>query len=170
MKQHDRDGGGEPPRVVRSATVDLDALLVALVLDPATFSRNRFFGMYRSVEVQRVRRRAALVRALVRQLGRADAGGLPPEFELTYDDSGWAQISYRVPSLGLLRRTRLAPLELSLLRHALTRLGAWEGHENMENDDDRAQIDRALRRMAPLRSSTAPPPSDRSGDDAGTGT
>ncbi|KYF93391.1 hypothetical protein BE20_09455 [Sorangium cellulosum] len=52
---------GTPP-------IDLEALFVALVLAPSTFSRNRFYSLYADPEARRVRRRAALLRSIVRQL------------------------------------------------------------------------------------------------------
>ena len=48
--------------------VDLDALLCALILAPNTFSRNRFFQLFEQPKAARVRRRAARVRGIIRQL------------------------------------------------------------------------------------------------------
>ena len=48
--------------------VDLDALLAALILAPRTFSRNRFFTLFQNPEAAKIRRRAARVRGILRQL------------------------------------------------------------------------------------------------------
>ena len=48
--------------------VDLDALLAALILAPGTFSRNRFFWLFERPEAARIRRRAARIRSILRQL------------------------------------------------------------------------------------------------------
>ena len=51
-----------------------DALLVALVLDPSTYSRNRFFDRHNNAVFRRVRRRASLVRSVVRHACVRGAG------------------------------------------------------------------------------------------------
>ncbi|WP_437734056.1 hypothetical protein [Sorangium sp. So ce1335] len=100
---------GSPP-------IDLEALFVALVLAPSTFSRNRFFSLYADPETRRVRRRAALLRSIVRQLvAGADRAGLAPAA------SGGALLTYDVPSLGLKRTAALDALELAVLRIAVAR-------------------------------------------------
>ncbi|KYF69947.1 hypothetical protein [Sorangium cellulosum] len=100
---------GSPP-------IDLEALFVALVLAPSTFSRNRFYSLYADPETRRVRRRAALLRSIVRQLvAGADRAGLAPAA------SGGALLTYDVPSLGLKRTAALDALELAVLRIAVAR-------------------------------------------------
>ncbi|XXX76884.1 hypothetical protein WMF30_55475 [Sorangium sp. So ce134] len=100
---------GAPP-------IDLEALFVALVLAPSTFSRNRFFSLYADPEARRVRRRAALLRSIVRQLvAGAGRAGLAPAA------SGGALLTYDVPSLGLKRTAALDDLELAVLRIAVAR-------------------------------------------------
>ncbi|WP_437780063.1 hypothetical protein [Sorangium sp. So ce1097] len=100
---------GPPP-------IDLEALFVALVLAPSTFSRNRFYALYTDPATRRVRRRAALLRSIVRQLvAGADRAGLAPAA------SGGALLTYDVPSLGLKRTAALDALELAVLRIAVAR-------------------------------------------------
>ena len=55
------------------AALDRDALLAALVLAPATYSRNRFFDLHADPEVRRIRRRASQIRGVVRHVTRASA-------------------------------------------------------------------------------------------------
>ncbi|MGK3988879.1 hypothetical protein WME99_37900 [Sorangium sp. So ce136] len=136
---------GAPP-------IDLEALLVALVLAPTTFSRNRFFSLYTDPETRRVRRRAALLRSIVRQLvAGADRAGLAPAA------SGGALLTYDVPSLGLKRTAALDALELAVLRIAVSR-GAAPGAG--QQGDDVARTSSAT--GAPLPQDLLPEPADTS--------
>jgi hypothetical protein len=142
--------------VVLSDRPDLEALLVALVLAPATFSRNRFFDMYADPAVRRVRRRAAHVRSIVRQLLMTDtpeAGEALP-FTVQGAAGGRVELAFYVPSLGLRRTTTLDPVELSLVRFALARASGRGGGEARDalppEDPDWMRIEAALRRMTPV--------------------
>jgi hypothetical protein len=131
---------------------DLEALLIALVLAPATFSRNRFFEMYADPAVRRVRRRAAHVRSIVRHLLLTEAleGGALP-FTLRAAAGGRVELAYYVPSLGLRRTTTLDPVEVALVRFALARAPRdKEGAALPAEDPDRLRIEAALRRMTPI--------------------
>ncbi|WP_437506501.1 hypothetical protein [Sorangium sp. So ce1099] len=139
---------GAPP-------IDLEALLVALVLAPTTFSRNRFFSLYTDPETRRVRRRAALLRSIVRQLvAGADRAGLAPAA------SGGALLTYDVPSLGLKRTAALDALELAVLRIAVSRGAGPQGDDVARTSSplpqdllpepaDTSRIERALARLLP---------------------
>ncbi|MGK4009062.1 hypothetical protein WMF31_41050 [Sorangium sp. So ce1036] len=145
---------GAPP-------IDLEALLVALVLAPSTFSRNRFFSLYADPGARRVRRRAALLRSLVRQLvSGADRAGLAPA------ESGGALLTYDVPSLGLKRTAALDALEVAVLRIAVARgapppsaqqdidperpsNGAALPRDLLPEPADTSRIERALARLLP---------------------
>lgn len=132
--------------------LDREALLAALVLAPATYSRNRFFEMYTDQEVRRVRRRAGQLRSVIHHLARH---AITPRRDPQADD-GLVRLHYEVPAIGLRRTIALAPLELSLLRYALSR--AQEGAAALAADDpDRRHIESALSRLAPV--SVAVPPS-----------
>jgi hypothetical protein len=145
-----------------------DALLVALVLDPSTYSRNRFFDLHNNAVFRRVRRRASLVRSVVRHACVRGAGGVPEPLELslsiTPDDDGWSLVTYTVPRLGLRRLTRLEALEVSLLRFAVARA---RGGELPADDVDRARVEDALRHLAEPRglahTPTPPPPPPETG-------
>jgi hypothetical protein len=145
-----------------AAAPDAEALLVALVLDPATYSRNRFFELYSDPAVRRVRRRAALVRSLLRHLARRTPDQRQP-FETETTEGGAVNLSYTVPRLGLRRTTRLEPLELSLVRFGVARA---EGRTLSPDDADRLRVEAALRclvepivpRAAPSRPTPTPPP------------
>lgn len=126
---------------------DREGLLAALVLAPATFSRNRYFEMYRDPAVRRVRGRAMLVRGIVRHLSAAWAsegavvGASPIGEELV-------EVSYEVPALGLRRTSRLEALEAALVRYALWRSGVDIAPLRLDAGD-RERIEAALQRLAP---------------------
>ena len=121
--------------------VDPEALLCALILAPRTFPRNRFFGMFEDPVLGRVRRRAARVRGIVRQLTnegplRAVVTG---EAELA---DGRTLVRYAVAGLSLHRTTALAPLEASTVRYALHRAGLGP-----LEPADRVRVEEALERL-----------------------
>ena len=125
--------------------IDREALLVARVLAPATYSRNRFFEMYKDPDVRRVRRRASLLRSVVRQLVKVAPEGVV--VELRARDEGAFELAYHVPSLGLRRTAAADALELAVVRFAL---GASASRLGLAMDpNDRARMERALARLAP---------------------
>lgn len=141
---------------------DLEALLVALVLAPATYSRNRFFDLYKDPAVRRVRRRATFVRSVVRHL--APMGSLEPGsiVHVASMPSGRVELTYVVSSLGLRRTATLEPVEAALVRFAMSRAqgGVADPGPLTADDADRLRIEAALRRLAPLSSLA---PQDRAG-------
>ena len=127
--------------------IDLDALLVALVLAPGTYSRNRFFGLYTDPSARRARRRASMLRGVVRHLA-ADAAGVA----LAPGEGGGAVLTYEVPTLGLKRTMALEALELAVVRFAVARAQGADAPPpaalRPELSDGR-QIDAALARLLP---------------------
>jgi len=126
---------------VTTTPVDLDALLCALVLAPATFSRNRFYDLFDGAGGKRVRRKAKRLRGLVRQLlgqGREQAEMLG-QIEL---DDGSLMLRFRVKNLDYQRTTALSALEASILNYALHRAGRGELRQ-----EDRARVEAALLRL-----------------------
>ena len=127
----------------RRPNVDLEGLLVALVLAPRTFSRNRFFALYQDASVRRVRRRAARVRGLIRQL----LGEGRPKGEIIGEqvlEDGQVLLRLRVPELSFERTTALSALEAATLRLALSRAGAGKATRA-----DKDQVEAALSRLGP---------------------
>ncbi|MCA9593517.1 MAG: hypothetical protein KC776_09415 [Myxococcales bacterium] len=127
----------------RRPKVDLEGLLVALVLAPRTFSRNRFFALYQDASVRRVRRRAARVRGLIRQL----LGEGRPKGEIIGEqvlEDGQVLLRLRVPELSFERTTALSALEAATLRLALSRAGAGKATRA-----DKDQVEAALSRLGP---------------------
>lgn len=119
----------------------MDGLLCALVLVPPSFSRNRFFGMFQDPAVNKVRRRAARVRGIIRQLlgqGRQKA-------ELTGEavlDDGQVLLRFRVVGMSYDRTAALTQLEAAALRYALHRAGA-----GTLDDADKRLVEEALTRL-----------------------
>lgn len=155
-----------PPSRPRSARQidppDAEALLVALTLSPATYSRNRFFEMYTSPEMQRTRRRAGQLRGVVTALVSdppAKSAGRVLSLDTTED--GGAVITYEVPAVGMRRTLRMRPIEISLLRYCVGRSrGELAPLALVPGEDDRVRIAFALQRLAPIPALPTPPPAD----------
>lgn len=116
-----------------------DGLLAALTLAPATWSRNRFFDLYKDPGVQNVRRRAGLLRGVVRHLAHAGIEGLVERQE----GDRWV-LAYRVPDLGLSRTVVLTSFENAVLRVTLARAKG-----EPPADPWKAMVDRALGQLEP---------------------
>lgn len=121
--------------------VDLDALLAALILAPRTFSRNRFFWLFERPEAHKIRRRAARIRGILRQL----TGTPKPAAEIVGERvlaDGQVHLRYRIEDLGYTRTAALSALEAATLRYALHRSGKSElSHE------ERVVVEDALGRL-----------------------
>jgi hypothetical protein len=132
---------------VPSLIIDREALLAALVIAPATYSRNRFFELYRDPEAHRVRRRASQLRSIVRHITHADPAEPGESVSFAPVGGDRVELTYAVPALSLLRKTLLDPIELSLVRLAIARASRIEGPP--PDDPDRARVEAALARLAP---------------------
>lgn len=121
--------------------VDLNALLAALILAPRTFARNRFFTLFQNPEAAKIRRRAARVRGILRQL----TGTPKPAAEIIGErvlSDGQVHLRYRVDELGYTRTAALSSLEAATLRYAMHRSGkATLSHE------ERTTVESALSRL-----------------------
>jgi len=124
-----------------SVQVDDDALLCALVLAPSSFSRNRFFGLFEQPERKRLRRRAARIRGIIRQILSPERGRSEVVGERVLED-GRMLLRYTVPDLGYSRTASLSRLEAAVLRYALSRAGRSEVSET-----DRHLVEEALSRL-----------------------
>ena len=121
--------------------VDLDALLAALILAPRTFARNRFFWLFERPEAAKIRRRAARVRGILRQL----AGTPKPAAEIVGErvlSDGQVHLRYRIEDLGFTRTAALSSLEAATLRYALHRSG-----KSPLSGDERRTVEEALGRL-----------------------
>jgi hypothetical protein len=123
-------------------TVERDALVVGLALVPGFVSRNRSFALFEDPEVRRARRRAGMLRGIVRQLG--GAYGAVEGLVVVHGAEG-CELGFRVPALRIERRASLTALELACVRYLASRAGVAG---LAASDDDRASIDAALRRLS----------------------
>ncbi|MBW2456465.1 MAG: hypothetical protein JRI68_18250 [Deltaproteobacteria bacterium] len=114
------DGGraaeADPELTAWRDRVDLEALLVALVLVPHSYPRNRFFDLFRWPDARDVRRRAALLRSVIADLATGEAAGVAADLR-----GASVVLRYHLPEFGLYRTTRLGRDELALIKLALQR-------------------------------------------------
>src|SRR5258708_7847806 len=124
------------------AAVERDVLVVGMTLVPGFLSRNKNFALFEDPEVRRARVRAALLRGIVRQLSGAHG-----KVEALHVVSGMdvREIRYRVAGVRLDRRTVLTDLEFACVAYLAGRASV-EGLK--ANEEDRARIEGALRRLA----------------------
>jgi hypothetical protein len=124
------------------AAVDREALVVGMTLVPGLVSRNRSFALFENPEVRRARVRAALLRGIVRQLtgiqGRVEAFGVVAA-------TGAREVRYSLPGLRVQRRALLSDVEYACVAYLAGRAGVAD---LSADDQDRARIDAALRRLA----------------------
>ena len=131
-----------PRRRVRAALEPLspadesrvEALTVAMALAPGVYARNRMFALFANPAVQRAKSRAATLRGVAKQLGRASDVTLSQEHVLRYE----------IPALSLSRIVELSRVELATLRIMADRAGlsCLPVHS-----DDRPNVDTALARL-----------------------
>jgi hypothetical protein len=124
------------------SSVDREALVVGMTLVPGLVSRNRSFTLFENPDVRRARVRAALLRGIVRQLtgtqGRVEAFGVVA-------GGGAREVRYSLPGLRVQRRAVLTDLEYACVAYLAGRAGVAD---LSADDEDRARIDAALRRLA----------------------
>jgi len=128
--------------------VDKDGLLCALVLVPATYSRNRNFRMYQDPATRAVLRRARLLRALIRELIRPEE----KTFSAEPAENG-VTLTLEIPVLQFRRRALLSPLEHDLIEYLLARSKGGRA------DEPARRVEHALARLAlPVIAASAPEP------------
>lgn len=118
-----------------SPSIDLAGLLVALVLVPQSYPRNRFYELYREPGARRVRRRAVQLRALIADL-RKDASEVTTE-----RGDGYVILRYQLADVGVTRLSRVDDDELALVKLVLERSGQKHALDPVDED--------ALRRIRP---------------------
>jgi len=124
------------------APVEREALVAGMTLVPALLSRNRSFALFEDPEVRRARVRAALLRGIAMQL--AGSQGRVESLEVVAA-KGVRELRYRVPGIRMARRAMLSDLEYSCVVYLAGRTSAAG---LVADDDDRARIDAALRRLS----------------------
>ncbi|MCH2109095.1 MAG: hypothetical protein MK135_07185 [Polyangiaceae bacterium] len=132
-------------------TPDPAALFVALVIAPGTFSRNKHFDLFLPQEASYQRRRAQLVRTIVRDLtepwkipgSQRTHAGVDELSEALEGDR--VVLRYAIYALELKRESRLTLLEAATLHYALHRAGL-----GTLSTQDRSLVENTLSRMTPL--------------------
>ncbi|MBX3227946.1 MAG: hypothetical protein KIT84_28040 [Labilithrix sp.] len=102
-----RPSSPPPPR---PALPELEAVVVAMIVAPGVYARNRMFDFFESAAAQKARKRAATVRGIVPQLARATSVTLTPS-----GDDAWT-LRYVVLAVSLTRVVELTSAELAALR------------------------------------------------------
>ncbi len=125
-----------------SPALSVDGLLCALVVAPQVYARNRFFDIFEQPPLRKARRRAKLVRGIIRQLvGISGRRGQVVGEQVLAD--GRVLIRYIVPELNFSRTTALSSLEATLVRYVVAR-----ARHQAPNSEDRARIEQALGGLA----------------------
>ena len=119
-----------------------EALVVGMTLVPRLLSRNRSFAFFEDQEVRRAKARASVLRGIVRHL--AGVTGHVESLTVAQVIDG-CELTYSLPGMRLLRRARLAGVELACVRYMAGRIGVAELRAT---DEDRAMLEGALRRLA----------------------
>jgi hypothetical protein len=125
-----------------SPALSVDGLLCALVVAPQVYARNRFFDFFEQPPLRKTRRRAKLVRGIIRQLvGFSGRRGQVVGEQVLAD--GRVLIRYIVPELNFSRTTALSNLEATLVRYVVAR-----ARHQLPSSEDRARIEQALGGLA----------------------
>lgn len=127
----------------------VEALTVAMALAPGVYSRNRMFDLFAKAGVQRAKTRAAMLRGVVKHLGRACAVTLSSQAEAGEArgaPGGDFVLRYEIPAVRLTRVVQLSRLELATLRILGERANA-KVTCLPPDDDDREVVNAALTRL-----------------------
>jgi hypothetical protein len=132
-----------------TTVIDPEALLVALIIAPATYSRNKFFELFQNDSLRHARRRAQLVRSVIKDLTEPwpYPGEIPPHpqavIEAQVEQEDGLHLTYAVEELGYRRSTILTAIEAAALRYALSRAGKSE-----VSTQERALVESCLARLS----------------------
>jgi hypothetical protein len=120
----------------------IEALTVAMVVAPGVYARNRMFELFTTAGARRARARAAVVRGIVPQLGRATEITLEASSGVATDTS--YELRYLIPSMRLTRVVELSAAELAALRVVAER---GDVHVLRSDAEDKDIIAKALARL-----------------------
>lgn len=139
-----------------------EALLVALVVAPGTYSRNKFFSLFEDAVLAHARRRAQMVRSLLKELTEPweHRGKVPsrsrPDLTEEREQDGMIHLSYAVRDLEYRRSARLTHMEYAALCYALCRAGQGEVTEAQKLVVENALLGLLSDETSPLSDETAP--------------
>lgn len=134
------------------AALVAETLTVAMAVAPGVYSRNRHFSLHQRPEARAARRRAALVRGIVRHL--AVAVDVRVERASDDDREGALEVSYRVAALAFERTARLSSAELACVRYLARKIGVALPAaltEGSTPETDSALVEATLARLSPAR-------------------
>jgi hypothetical protein len=129
--------------------VDPDALMVALIVAPGVYARNRMFSLFEEAPMKAARKRASLVRGIVRQWMTYRREELrvcfaPGSSGILGDCS--VRLTYTIESVRLRCDVSLTELEAACLRYVASR-GPKAVLE--PNAADATRVQEMLQRLAP---------------------
>ncbi len=131
------------------ADIDTDALTALIVLRPKRASRNRHFSLFATPHAREARRRAAIIRSLVRDI----AGGYGPARVVSWNavSGGDVELRYAMPRVAATRTARLSEVDLAIARIALAARGVRLVPAAVAaREEDHARVDALLSRSANL--------------------
>ena len=140
--------------VTNSSQRSIDGLLCALVIAPQVYARNRFFDLFEQPTLRRVRRRAGLLRGIVRQFSPSSDRRAEIVGEQVLSD-GRVLLRYVIAELNYTRTTALSGLEAAIVRYLIAR-----ARKVPSDPGDFARIELAI---AGLAQGLPRPPLDRPG-------
>ncbi len=106
------------PRGELSSKDLVEALTVAMATAPGVYSRNRHFSLHETADAKLAKRRAALLRGILRHLAKAcdlHVSATPTE--------GRVLLRYRLSDLSFERTCELSQTELACVRYLARRAG-----------------------------------------------
>lgn len=115
----------------------IEALTVAMALAPGVYARNRMFALFKNPAVQRAKSRAAMLRGIVKHLGRACA------VTLVLEGTDFT-LRYQIPAIRLMRVAELTRVELAALRVMASKASA---PCLLPEEGDKALVETALARL-----------------------
>lgn len=131
-----RTSSRPPPPAI--AEREYEAVTVAMIVAPGVYARNRMFDFFRSPSAKRARARAATVRGVVPQLGRAAS------VSVTAAGEGRWTLRYVIPAVSFTRVVELTSAELAALRTVAERTGV---HALPSTEDDKALVAKSLAKL-----------------------
>jgi hypothetical protein len=111
-------------RTMTTERVDPDAVMVALIVAPGVYSRNRMFALFEHAPMKAARKRASLVRGIVRQWMTYRREELRIHFapgSSTRQGENPIQVTYSIESVRLRCEVSLSDLEAACLRYVASR-------------------------------------------------
>lgn len=126
------------------STLDEEALVVAMVVAPGVYSRNRMFDLFASPVLKRARKRAATLRGVVPQLGRASGVSVTTEKGRGLSGEAMFVLRYQIPTLRLSRLLELTEAELAALKLVAARANV---NALPLDETDRHVVEGALARL-----------------------